>query len=195
VKRFAMLALSLCAACGGSNAVGGAATVTGTLGGSALGAKVAYSAASNLTIGSQSTPIGVTVIIGDVAVACGDFSANSTPKNSRFLAFTVVNKSDANTFGAIVPGTYPIYAFNDPNYPAAGKSGFGTFATFDATCQGSGSEIKTGGSVTITAVDSSLAASGTFDLTTVAGDHVTGSFQSTACSSLNSQSDAGATCH
>jgi hypothetical protein len=193
LARLAFAALLCTAACGGSSSGGGSATVSGNVAGKPLNVQGTFSAPFDFMVNGSVQAVGGVVVITDSALACGDFASNVSPKNGRALGFIFTDRENGS-FAAITPGTFPLVSVNDPNQPQTGRSAFGAVQSFDASCGSTSSGFATGGKLVVTAVDGSGALSGTFDVTTDAGEHITGSFASTHCGTLQTQNDAGAVC-
>lgn len=179
------LTLVLCACGSGapSSNNNAAATVNGTLGGSAMTAREALSANGPLLGPGSATGTGI--LISDVSGTCSLISSNARAKNGRSLGFFLLDAgADGGSYSTSAGvGTYPVYNLADPNYPSAGKVAFGSFDIYDASCMSTGSGFVTGGNVVVTASDAS-GITGTFDVRTKTGDHVTGSFRTSVCGQL-----------
>ena len=192
----ALVTAAAVVACGSDSSPGaalGSGTVNGNMGGSPY--TVADAAFGSGPFLGPSF-IVTAIAFADITGTCDPSWANAREKSSRSLAFILADTTGAaNTSTAVsAPGTYAVYKFSDPNYPSHAKTAFGSFSKYDATCNDSGAEFITGGNVTITAVSASNV-TGTFDLTTTAGEHLTGSFSAGNCNLLlTAASDGGRTC-
>ncbi len=172
--------------CGGDpGPTTGSGTVTGTVNGGAFTVRDAITGAYTL-FGQPVTLIALT----DFAGACGIAKTNANVKNSGLVGFFLWNNDgNGHLTPVTTPGTYTVDDPNDPNFPTTGRVGIGTVVKNDATCQDTSVYFKSG-TVTVTTVDSFGGFTGTFDGTTTANIHLTGTFTTPACT-LPAPSDGG----
>jgi len=124
------------------------------------------------------------IVIASTANLCSD--ARATPPIDRqgqmFIVIDLADTGGANTTAPTTPGTYTIYP-NTGSRPA--KSASFVTGGFDATCGPNDDAAASGqsGSVVLATVAAGKF-TGTYDVVLNTGDHVTGSFDPTACTEL-----------
>jgi hypothetical protein len=159
---------------GGTAAIGGSATLSGTLGGRTLDVMNPFAAKG---IDDPTYPEQVTIILADLPNLC-----------SFLQTATAANERKANLFDLlIVLGGATDLAVTSGTYSVSALSVNAQYAIGDAACQQS-SAVATAGTVTITSVGASVI--GKFDLT-FATDHVTGNFDAPFCNIPARSPDAG----
>jgi hypothetical protein len=182
-ERFAQIfaatvaaAMVVCCACGSGGS--GSAAVTGTIGGESMSAQDAVS--NTLTSGSTSQGM---LLITNASNTCTKLSANQQPKNSKAIAIGIAQQAGSGGFSApAAPGTYLVMKANEVN-GIAGNLALATYVATDANCNQTTLIGASGGTVTLTRVDSG-GYSGTFDITFSDASHVTGSFAANSCAAL-----------
>jgi len=164
---------ALLAACGG----GGGNSLT--IQGQSFSAKDTISGSGS--VGGSDTNTAGLVLMTSVSGACADLSASKQPKDSASLFFmlTDVNPTTFATSAPNAPGTYTISG-------SAAKSVAVSFQTWDVSCNRVSSASSDGatGTVNLTGVNNGAYA-GDFDVIFESGDHVTGSFDGTACAAMS----------
>jgi hypothetical protein len=174
--------------CGGDPATDdGSASISGLVVGSSVGVKSAITG-TQLIVGQTATVVALT----DVAGGCGLAKSNVNLKNAGELGFALWTNNGSGVISPVsAPGTYTLDDPSDANFPTSGRVGYGVAVRSDASCKDTDDFIASG-TVTVTAVDSGGGLTGTFDATTKAGAHLTGSFRAPFCSYPASDGGAGA---
>jgi hypothetical protein len=126
------------------------------------------------------------IVVSSVATACSDDGA-APPierKGSRAMTIRLMDVANGMTTTPAAPGTYTIYPNSGSQPP---KEALLEMYGLDDTCQQVDAQSAQGqsGSVTLTSVAGGVF-KGTFDVTLNTGDHLTGSFDPTACAALAS---------
>lgn len=202
-KLVSAAALALSTACGGG--VSSNATVTGTLKGKPLNNPEAISSVANLQTSGGSAGVAA-IIISNQPALCADVGANKEPKSSQYLVIALANvDTSTGTFtAATTAGDYTVYGGSGA--PAA-RLAVVVGSQTDDQCKNQANFDEQGlsGVVHLTGVNNG-AYKGTFDVTltstdgnghaTGTPDHLTGSFDATACAGLGTLlvSNRNATC-
>jgi len=182
-ERFAQIcaatvagAMVVCGACGSGGS--GSATVNGTIGGESMSAQDAVS--NTLTSGSTSQGL---LLITTALNTCAKLSANQQPKNTKAIAIGIFQQAGSGGFSApAAPGTYLVMKANEVS-GITGNLALATYEATDANCNQTILIGSSGGTVTLTRVDSG-GYSGTFDITFSDASHVMGSFATNNCAAL-----------
>lgn len=166
-----LIAVALCAGCtSGTNDVNAGATIGG---------------ASFAVVDSASmvrTSRGLTnIVLGDFMDVCAT-ADESARANSNQLTMLLAYYTDRdNSIPPTQLGTYPVSTLADP-LPDSGPFAECGFESLDATCR-IAERFCDSGTITLTRADES-GYTGTFDVV-IAGDHVTGSFDTTNCDGVS----------
>lgn len=198
MKRPAILLAAMVSACGGGTGVSASANVTGTVHGNPPQASSAISGASTTSTGNGTASIAAIFLSNDGAL-CADAAANKQPKNLEglFLGLADLNTSTGATTVPVAAGDYQVYATAGSSSPPGSKIALVFYERTDASCQALKGQSAQGASgvVHLTGVSNGVF-SGTFDITlaetdasgnaTSTTDHLTGSFNPTACAALSS---------
>ena len=134
------------------------------------------------------------IVIANTSNLCTD--ARATPpvdrQGQKFIVIDLVDVNGANTTAPTAAGTYTIYP-NTGSRPA--KSASFISGAFDAECMLDDVADASGqsGSVVLTSAAAGKFA-GTYDVVLNTGDHVTGSFDPTACTELQTAASSQHTC-
>jgi len=163
---------------GGGGGGDGAGTVSGTINGATIAVESAISANVDRTLGSSVLHYGV-VIIGDTPGLCEIAASETGPADGAFLglAATVLGTNGAGNYvGELpTPGTYTING-------QSGNVAFGKLNLGASGCDVPGTDVQSG-TVTFTTAANGVYA-GSFDVVFETGDHVTGTFDPSACTAL-----------
>jgi hypothetical protein len=118
---------------------------------------------------------------------CYEAATDSTLANSHTLKFALSEIVGPHTSGVIAgPGTFTVGVTGSE--AVGSKVASVTWSVADALCQ-SKDVVGKSGTITITGA-SQTAIAGSFDIVMETGDHVTGTFNSTACSGTSPKSTA-----
>lgn len=177
--RRGMLAAALlaCAACGGgSNS--SPATVNGTIGGQGMGAQDAVSTV--FTVASDSAGL---IFITNSPNTCAKLSAGQIPRNGKAILIILGTQSGSSTSAPTATGSYTVFS-SVAIVGQIGNVALVRYQAVDASCTPTSDIEATGGTVTLTKIDTSGYA-GTFDMTFSDNSHVTGSFTANKCTALS----------
>jgi hypothetical protein len=133
------------------------------------------------------------IVMSSTSNLCSDMRA-STPidrENQRLIVIELVDVNGAATTAPTAAGTYTIYP-NTGSRPAKSASFVAT--SLDDACSADQDASGQSGSVVLTTAAAGKFA-GTYDVVLNTGDHVTGSFDPTACAELQAATtNANHTC-
>jgi len=169
----AYTALLVClVACSSS---GSSASIDGTVRGSPI---VTSTIASTIVTSTSSSEA---FIVMSSATSCADPSAIVQHPGEQTVLFILTDNTASTSQAPTSPGVYTVSASDTPPAKAAQVE----VNVLDATCVNDADlgAVATGGAVTLTSVNGGAFA-GTFDVTLETGEHVSGSFDSDACSTL-----------
>lgn len=124
------------------------------------------------------------ILLSSSADACAPANAQVAHPGEKSL-IVMVTATDANSKGQ-VPTATGTYAILDPTAEAPNAMVAFVFSSnLNATCENDGDDqaTATAGTVTIDSIDNGVYA-GSFDLTLDSGDHITGTFDPSSCSTL-----------
>jgi hypothetical protein len=191
MKRFAVASIAVAfAACGSSQTI--VTQVAGTVSGRSFGAKDAV-----FNLGEWSNGFGqfygttTAVQISDYSGQCTYDTKGQQPPDSQTLTLVLsINAADGRASPASAVGDYPIQASDadasapnarraDAWYDLGGRGSSGSYDCFKASFQ---SASSSGGKVTLTSVAADHL-EGTFDVALSGGDRLTGSFTAPRCGS------------
>ena len=177
-SRFSVLAGFALAACGGSGSSGGSGSVDGTVRGQPVAIVEAASAAVSSTTGSASEAM---ILMSSTTGLCVAPSAVVNHPGEKVVMIILSDSNGTMTNAPTAPGTYTVGTASLT--PA--KAAVFEVNVLNATCGNDSSlgSVATAGTVTLTSVDGGAFA-GTYDVTLDTGEHVTGSFDPDACSTL-----------
>jgi hypothetical protein len=177
----AAAALAL-AACGAGHQP---ATFIGTVKGQAFAPADAQSAPATVSF-SVGTAAVAAIVLSDAPGLCAKLTAGTEPRNGKALIFFLTDVNQVSLTGAVpdAPATYTVYDFSGGSLPPAHLA-WVSFGVNDSNCVQNSSLSASGksGSVTLSRL-STGAYAGSFDVTLDSGDHVSGTFDTSACPGL-----------
>ena len=176
--RLALLA-SLLAACTSSGA-----SVSGSVPGGGVDVADTISATVTVDDGTGGTSSYAQIVIGSTSGLCSDAAA-APPidrKGAREIVIELRDIAGSQSTAPAAAGTYTIYPNTGSEPP---KSASLTTVGLDNTCQTVDAQTASAqsGTVTLTTAAGGVY-KGSFDVTLNTGDHITGSFDPTACPAL-----------
>ena len=146
----------------------------------------AISATVTMSDGGDDTSSVARIVLGSTSNLCADAGASPAidRKGQHFVEIELRDVDGAMRTAPTAPGAYTIYP-NTGEEP--GKAASLTVGVLDDTCQVIDETYASGqsGTVTLTSVSAGVYA-GSYDVVLNTGDHITGTFQPTACPQLAS---------
>ena len=144
------------------------------------------SAAVTMSDGAGGSSGEALIVLSSTASACSDAGAMPPVerKGSRAMTITLMDVTNGTTAAPTAPGTYTIYPNTGSQPP---KEALLDMIGLDGTCQQVDADAAQGqsGTVTLTLVAGGVF-KGSYDVVLNTGDHVTGSFDPSACPALQS---------
>jgi hypothetical protein len=173
------VALVLLAAC--TSSAGG---VTGQTPGGSFEPAVTLSAAVTVPDGAGGSSGEALIVLSTAASVCSDATAMPpiSRKGSRSMVITLLDVNGGTTAAPTAPGSYTIYSNSGSQPP---KEALFDMVGLDSGCQQVDADGAQGqsGTVTLTSITGGVF-KGSFDVVLNTGDHVTGTFDPTACAGL-----------
>ena len=185
--RAACVLLVAVAACGGGSGSAGA-TFSGAVKGQTLSPKDSISSPATVLLPIGGTAGVAAIVLGDDGALCTKVTANTEPRNGKALILLLADVNPNLIASAPAgTGTFTVYDFSAGlagGLPPA-HAAVVSFGVDDASCVQDDTKSATGksGSVTLTR-NSGGSYAGSYEVTFDSGDHVTGTFGTTACPGL-----------